>query len=100
MDDSIKYSINNLNLNNMDLTIGDGSPIYFIVYEIATKEIQPNCGIINDGAQLLDNSSAPHHLDNTPIFQKVTSTSKQKILDYVASEQLQDPNDFLSLLNE
>ena len=84
----------------MDLTLGNGYPIYFMIYEIATKEVQSNCGVIYDNTNMLDNSSAPTADDGiTPIFRKVTSTSKQKILDYVTENNLVDTNNYLSLLD-
>jgi len=84
----------------MDLTLGDGAPIYFITYEIDTKIIQPSCGVVTEGDNLNDNSSGPHKEDGvTPIFRKVQSASKQKILDYINAQQLQDPDGWLYKLD-
>lgn len=94
--DSIKYKNNNLKLIQMDLMLGDGIPIFFEVYEIATKIIQPNCGIASEGNNVEDQTSYPKNPDGSFKYKKVIASTKQQLLDYNAANQITDPEGWLN----
>lgn len=77
---------------------GDGTPIWYGVYDLETKTLQNDVARMGEGdGTLLDNSQTAHRMENgQPVFiySSVMRSSRQLFLDAMVELGIQNPNNY------
>lgn len=79
----------------MLITLGDGSPLYQVVVEKASKQVI-SVTKVTEGSNNINNQDGPRDENGDLKFDCIQSVSRQIVVDYMQENQITDPNDYMS----